>query len=347
MREVDSARLDVFGQAIDQMVTIEIKNTGMPHGVVRPMYEAARTLTGGRPISTACAERLASAVSPGDIVMILTGAGYAPVLAQGESDGPPGAASLARCLYKGLGAVPLFVVEECHAGPVVASSHAAGLVVKDLHHARVNRLGAAVTTAPLSQAEVPEWAEALFTTTQPAAVISTERLGAAPDGVIYGATAIPFSGPSTTAEYQAVDLGAVMEAANRRGVLTIGVGDHGNELGFGSIREAVVAAMPRGATICAATRADLLFPAMMSNWGCYGIEAALACLLHDPSFLHGPAQEERIIRACLQAGGVEAMFASMEFSVDGLDGETSMACVQILQTIVRKFLEGGTNGLAH
>ena len=347
MRTTDSARLDVFGEAIDQMVTIEIKNTAMPHGVVRPMYEAARTLTGGRPISTVCAERLASAINPGDLVMILTGAGYAPVLAQGESDGPPGAASLARCLYKGLGAVPLFVVEECHAGPVVASSHAAGLVVKDLHHARINRLGAAIAMAPRSQAEVPTWTEELFTTTRPAAVISTERLSAAADGVIYGATAIPFSGPLSTVEYQAVDLGSVMAAANQRGILTIGVGDHGNELGFGSIREAVVGAMPRGDTLCAAIRSDLVFPVMMSNWGCYGIEAALACLLHDPSILHGPTQEDRIIRACLQAGGVEAMFASMEFSVDGLEGEASMACIQILQTIMRKFLEGGTNGLAH
>ncbi len=342
----DAARLDVFAEAIDQMVTIEIKNTGMPHGVLRPMYEAARELAGKRPISAVCAERLTAAVQPGDVVLVLTGAGYAPVLSNGESDGPPGAASLARCLYKGLGAVPLFVTEQCHAGPVAASSHAAGLVIKEMRHARL-RLGAALATAPRTQAAMEAWTDELFAAARPKAVISAERLGAAPDGVIYGATAIPFSGCASAVDYQPVDLGPVMEEATRRGLLTIGIGDHGNELGFGSIREAVVAAMPRGDTLCAASRADLVFPAMMSNWACYGIEAALACLRRDPSLLHSPAQEERIVRACLQAGGVEAMFASADFAVDGLDGETSMACVQVLQTIVRKFLERETSGLAH
>ncbi len=41
----------------------------------------------------------------------MTGAGYEPTLPKGESDGPPGAASLARILYRGLGAVPVFVNE--------------------------------------------------------------------------------------------------------------------------------------------------------------------------------------------------------------------------------------------
>ena len=120
-------------------------------------------------------------------------------------------------------------------------------------------------------------------------------------------------------EHDTVDIAPVVAEAVRRGILTIGVGDHGNEIGFGAIREAVTLAMPQGGTLCDTTTTDLVVPAMMSNWGCYGIEAALACLLGAASLLHSPAQEERIIRACLDAGGVEAMFTSTDFMVDGLD----------------------------
>jgi len=57
--------------------------------------------------------------------------------------------------------------------------------------------------------------------------------------------------------------------------------------------------------------------------------------------------EERIVRACLDAGGLEAMFCTTDFYVDGLEGESSMACVQLLRDIVRKNLETGETGLTH
>jgi hypothetical protein len=63
--------------------------------------------------------------------------------------------------------------------------------------------------------------------------------------------------------------------------------------------------------------------------------------------MHSPALEERIVRACLDNGGLEAMFCTTDFFVDGLDGETSMAAVQILGNIVRKNLESTTTGLTH
>ena len=86
---------------------------------------------------------------------------------------------------------------------------------------------------------------------------------------------------------------------------------------------------------------------MMSNWGCYGIEACLAYLLRKPQLIHSPEMEKRIVQACLDAGGLEAMYCTTEFLVDGLDGETSMACMQFLSNIVRKNLEPPDAGLTH
>ena len=338
---------DITGEAIDQLITIEAKNRGMPHNVLRPMYLAARALVGDRPISMVAAERLKAAVRPKDAVLVLTGAGYAPTMPKGESDGPPGAASLARALYKGLGAVPVYVNEACHAEPVIASSHAAGLMVKSLEEARDWRLGAAMEIAPTDQAAVPAWVAALLARTQPKAVISTERLGPGIDGFLHYATALPLQGPDKACLADVVDISAVVTEARRQGILTIGIGDHGNEIGFGAIREAVVQAMPKGDILCTTVATDILLPAMMSNWGCYGIEAALAWLLKRPELLHTPAQEERIIRACLAAGGLEAMYCTTDFVVDNLAGETSMAALQFLRDIVGKNLEGGTTGLTH
>jgi hypothetical protein len=338
---------DIVGEAIDQLITIEAKNRGMPHNVLSPMYMAARKLAGGRPLSMVAAEALVAALHPKDTVLVLTGAGYEPTMPKGESDGPPGAASLARILYKGLGAVPVYVNEACHTDPIVAASAAAGLMVKTFAEARDWRLGAALETAPLSQHAIATWIDDLFERTNPKAVISAERLGPGVNGIIHSATALPLQGPDAFVRFDVADISGVVTEATKRGIPTIGIGDHGNELGFGAIRDAVVQAMPKGSILCTTTPTDIVLPAMMSNWGCYGIEAALAWLLKRPELLHSPAQEGRILRACLDAGGLEAMFCTTDFYIDGLEGETSMAVLQFLKDIVGKNLEGSTTGLTH
>ena len=337
---------DVVGEAVDRLITIEIKNRGMPFGILRPMYDAAREAAGGRPLSMLAAEALQRRIKRGDAVFVLTGAGYAPAMPKGESDGPPGAAALARILYRGLGAVPVFVCEACHVDPIVASSEAAGLMVKTFPEARDRHLGAALAVAPESQTGVAAWVDSIFAEMKPVAVISAERLGPGKDGVVHTATALPLTGPE--AQFQGcIDISTVVDRANADGLLTLGVGDHGNELGFGTIYDAVARTMPKGDKMATVTRTDIVLPAMMSNWGCYGIEACLAWLLKRPDLMHGPELEGRILRACLDAGGLEAMYCTTDFLVDGLDGETSMSCVQMLGNLVRKNLEPADKGLAH
>src|SRR6201996_6562343 len=119
------AMIDYVGEAVDKLITIEAKNHGMPHGILQPMYDAARKANKNQPVTMTAAKGLMKALGKGDVVFIMTGAGYEPTMPKGESDGPPGAASLARILYRGLGAIPVFVNEACHADPIVASSEAA------------------------------------------------------------------------------------------------------------------------------------------------------------------------------------------------------------------------------
>ena len=101
----------------------------------------------------------------------------------------------------------------------------------------------------------------------------------------------------------------VFEQARERGIATIGIGDLGNELGLGSLRATVEAATAFGARClcpCEAGMAcdvpsDVPVVAGVSNWGAYGVGAALAYLLEDDDILHGPAIEEEMLRACAQA----------------------------------------------
>ncbi|MFI5015458.1 MAG: glutamate cyclase domain-containing protein, partial [Hyphomicrobiales bacterium] len=199
---------------------------------------------------------------------------------------------------------------------------------------------------PTEQSKVKAWVDKIYADMKPKAVVSSEHLGPGKNGIIHSATGMPLQGPGSLFD-PCIDISAVVDRANADKIFSVGVGDHGNELGFGTIYDAVTKVMPKGKALATVTKTDIVLPAMMSNWGCYGIEACLAFLLERPELMHTPAIEERILRACLDAGGLEAMYCTTDFFVDGLEGESSMACVQLLGSIVRKNLEAGDAGLTH
>ena len=113
---------EILGQYVDRLVTIEMRNRAMPIGITVPLYEAALAEAGGRPLTLQAAEGLVANVHKGDNVFIITGAGTPPTLVNGESDGPPGAAALARSTLLRYWRYPIFIAEEHHVGPIIASS---------------------------------------------------------------------------------------------------------------------------------------------------------------------------------------------------------------------------------
>ncbi|MHB9090872.1 MAG: glutamate cyclase domain-containing protein, partial [Chloroflexota bacterium] len=257
---------DIMGEYVDRLVTVEMRNRAMNPGITLPLYDAARKEGGGRPLSTRAAEGLVEHVRKGDNVFIITGAGTPPTLLNGESDGPPGAAALAHAFYYGIGATPIYICEQHHAGPIIASSEAVGVPVRDLVVTQENHWASAVLTAPTDDAAVPAWAADLVERLKPAAVISTERLGPNVKGIIHGATGLSGWKPM-------VDLSPVVLEATKKGVFTVGVGDAGNELGFGRILSAVQkinpygehCQCPCGAGAATVISTDVLVPAFISN----------------------------------------------------------------------------------
>jgi len=338
---------DIIGEYVDRLVTVEMRNRGMNHNIIAPIYNEARREGGGRPITARAAEALVEHVGEGDVVLIVTGAGYMPEVPHGESDGPPGAVSLARALYWGLKAVPVYVSEVCHAPPIKASSEAAGLMIRDYDLAKDRRMGAAQVTAPEDQAEIDGWASELLAKMQPKAIIAIERLGPNESGIVHYSTGV--------APKNCVNIAPLFDQAAAQNVLSIGIGDNGNEIGFGRIHSFMQDFHPYGRETqtdkpggaITVTATDIFLPASISNWGAYGVAAMLGFLLKDKELVQDPKIEERVIRACLDAGGWEMRYCTSRFIVDGAEGESSMAIVQLLRDMVGLNIAPPDRGLSH
>ena len=334
---------------IDRLITVEMRNPAMPHSKITPLYDAARLEGGGEPLTFRAADALIKTVGAKDVVLINTGAGSGELIPNGENDGPVGAAVLARALESGLRATPVYVAEKHHAGPIAASSEAAGVGVRSIDVAMRNHVGGAVVTTPDDPNAVAEWAEKLLDDLQPKALIAIERLGPNAKHVIHGSTGIAVK-PIT-------DSSALFEAAAKRGILRASVSatqgtrsdSDGSTRTCGTSRSQwdANACVPVVTAMATVVPTDVLIVAAVSNWGAYGIEAAMSVLLKRPDLVHSPEQEERIMLRCLEAGGIEAVFCTQNFYCDGISGESHMALVRLLGEMVRVYLGEHTTGPIH
>lgn len=185
-------------------------------------------------------------------------------------------------------------------------------------------------------ADVAEWCAAELDERKPSAVIFIEKLGSDADGVMKTSTGLHLDIP---------DFSPLAELASQRGIVSIGIGDAGNEIGGGRIFD-VVNEVQSG-NIATAAKTDHWIIASISNWGASALQACLAYLLRRQDVMHGPVIERRILNAALDANGYEALFCSRQDLVDGVAGETSVSYAQVLAEIVRLNLAEHDLGPAH
>ena len=96
-----------------------------------PLYEAARKKQ-KKPLDLARRQAAArTSIKPGQNVFVVTGAGTPPGLPAGETDGPPGAAAIARAIEFGLGAKPILISEARNMPAAIKATEAAGIAVVD------------------------------------------------------------------------------------------------------------------------------------------------------------------------------------------------------------------------
>lgn len=217
----------------------------------------------------------------------------------GETDGPPGALALAGALR-------------------VLGKRTA--LITDRFSLSLLRVGARHLGTPFRVLELPELQseadavlDRIVSAFKPTHVVALERPGSAPDGHRY----------SMRGEV----LDDVAPAADRlfspdpgRGWVTLAVGDGGNELGMGGLREALKDGVSLGDRIFCASPADHTLACGISNWGGYALAAALS-LLSGVLLLHTPDQERALLAALVGAGAVDGCTREKELSVDGLAWE--------------------------
>ena len=332
-----------IGERVDQLMTLDVPS----RNVIHILFPYARRKF-PKPLALAAAELLAQRVRSRDVVFIATGWPDRPQItpAIAETDGPPGAAALARALHRGLGAVPFLFIEESLVPAMSRVTEAAGLRVLSPQEA----IQAASSTAPIHAAAVlgfpPEVAAAkekapeLLAMYGPAAVIAIEKGGMNEQGKIHTSR-----GADTTEHMAKIDY--LMLEATRRGIATIGIGDGGNEIGMGVIREGIRESIPFGdrclcgcgGGIAPATITDALVTAAISNWGAYGVAACLAAVLGRIDVFHTAEIEESILRAAAAASLIDGITGYVEPSADGLPLTVHQAFVTVLRELVRQGLK--------
>lgn len=329
---VDVARI---AEAIDHLVTAPMSNWTILKGIpLGALYAAARRHAGA-PLSLAAAQLLARSVGRGDAVLVVSGFVMRDY-GLPETDGPIGAAVLARALALGLGAVPVGVSEASVVPCMRECFRAAGLIPAPLDGLASGRNRCGFTGFPVEAAEAPAAARDLLDALRPKALVAIERPGAGADGEYHGGGGFTIS--SFTAKTD-----VLFAMAQERGIPTIGIGDLGNELGLGVVADEVRAHVPLGDTIAARLAADVAIVANISNWGAYAVAACLAALLADEAVFHDGEAELRLIDACVRAGAIDPVGGQARPWVDGTDARTNAALVDLLRSVVNLSLREGAN----
>ncbi len=340
MLHIDRTQLRKIGESLDKLMSLDLTS----RGAVLRLYDAARQLH-GEPLTAAAAGELAERIQPGDRVLIITGFPSRSWLIEGltETDGPVGAAVLARALEQALGAVPVIVTEGRLTEYSVACVRAAGLIVTDLERAVRSKptpptaAAAAVIPFTTDGAAAPGEAAALLDALKPAAVIAVEMPGRAADGKHYNV-----SGREIPAHLVARG-DALFDEANRRGILTVGIGDGGNELGTGRLAPVVAETVPHGDRVACVVPATVTVASCISNWGAYAVAAAVAAAAKAPDVL-GQIEIERIIARCVDLGAIDGLSARPDSLVDGTPTPLNRYVLDLMQFVVRQGLTGWIKG---
>lgn len=228
-----------------------------------------------------------------------------------ETDGPPGAYFIGRALEV-LGRSVTYVTDR-YTAPLFT-----GLAAPD-----------DVVEFPIADAAASEaYAVELLARLQPSVAIAIERCGFTGPGRY-----LNMRGEDTSAFHAKLDYIFMHHGA------TVGIGDGGNEIGMGNLAEHIPSVEQLPKEPCVTTVSNLVI-ASVSNWGGYGVVAALS-LLVGRNLLPSPEEEEDVIRAMVDRGAVDGIAGG---PVYGVDGFTLAENRRTLKALHRLLAEQGVGG---
>ena len=235
--------------------------------------------------------------------LIVTGF-YVIMAGKPETDGPPGAIAIGRSLQE-LGRRVTYVTDE-YAAPVLRQ-WAAGADVIEFPIAGVEE----------SRGHAAELLEQL----KPSLLISIERCGRNRNDAYLNMRARDITPQTARVDY-------LFDG----GIPSVGIGDGGNEIGMGNLVDVIpsVESLPDDPAI---SRVDRLVIASVSNWGGYGLAAALSQLT-GTNLLPGATEEARMVQGMIDAGAVDGTTGDAVPTVDNFSMDENGAILARLHDLV-------------
>jgi len=324
-----------LAETLDRLVSVEFRRDGALDGMIDPIYRALRKEI-EEPLVWRAATLLNRALRQPGVIYITIGQPTPKIMPAGLTDGPPGAAVLARALTL-CGSGPVVILtEEATQAVTRAACQAMGVQVR--HYQRNVSLprSVSVDTFPIDRRAAESRARELVA--HAVAVIAIDKIGPGRDGRYY-------TGHGTDISNHLCKVDLLFDAVRGKGGVTIGIGDFGNEIGLGAAAAVMAKGLVTDDRMACTVTSDGPIVAGCGNWGAYGIVAALAAMNLNHALLHAAEEERATIIACCRAGAVDGMSTAPTLEVDGAGWATHAAFVRLLRdltalAISRKPLDG-------
>lgn len=320
------------GRLFDRLMTLDVCYKFGEKDNLQNLYAAtqkALSLSSSDSVIHYAAESMLPRIEKQSNIIIATGFRIPPEMLFGETDGPTGAAALARTLYFGYECSPIFILEDELLPMMESVALAAGLPSGSFQLISISK----------EKEKAVQDAEAILNEFKPSCIVSIERPGANLKGEYHTSRGINIS------KYTArVDV--LIESAIKENILTIGIGDVGNELGLGKIRKDIIKNIKTGEKcqcpckggVAPVVEADIPIIASVSNWGGYALAAMLSLFKENLVYFHDSKIELEMIEACVKNRAVDGSTKRAEISVDALPGEIHCAVIDMMRSIVTGYL---------
>ena len=318
-------------ELIEDTITEDVSGRGVIKYLINALHDKYGYVLGD------AIELIKSSVSRGSYVLVITGFRPPPTYTQ-ETDGPLGAAALARVLSMGLQAKVLVLIDSFRdsvdAMEVALDSLGVDYIVNCLLSNYLD-FNVCIEVLPKNELLLKLITHELINL-EPTLAIYVERVGPNYLGVMHSMKGIDVSNYHSS-------INELHNYLVRNGVPTIGIGDGGNEVGMGIIEDAVRKYVPFGnrclcpcmGGIACSLRTDVLIASAVSNWGAYALVALLAKYLRRFELVMKPHEEVVGLRNLAISGIIDGVLGTRRPSVDSIPAEVSAEVVNRICKLVK------------
>ncbi len=222
-----------------------------------------------------------------------------------ETDGPPGAIAIGDALSS-IGYEVVYVTDK-HTAPLMEALRGSQSRVVDFP----------ITTHEASKA----FAEQLLDEIAPSVIVAIERCGLTEEGVFRNWRGKDISEFNAKVDY------LFDEHPN-----TVGIGDGGNEIGMGNLAS-IIPTVPSLVKFPCVTTTTKLIVTSVSNWGGYGLVAALS-MQRGKNLLPSIEAERELVKRNVELGAVDGISTERVNKVDGFTLEENSRTVAALHDLL-------------